>query len=52
MMAGFRYSNTHRSVMSQDYNSEKLRETERVCQDLGITIIAYAPLGQGLLTEV
>jgi pyridoxine 4-dehydrogenase len=34
-----------------DYNSAELREMERACTDLGITIIAYSPIGQGLLTD-
>mmetsp|Transcript_33187 Transcript_33187/g.88117 ORF Transcript_33187/g.88117 Transcript_33187/m.88117 type:complete len:356 (-) Transcript_33187:38-1105(-) len=34
-----------------DYNSEKLRDMEKVCNDLGITIVAYSPIGQGLLTD-
>lgn len=33
------------------YNSESLRRMERVCQQHGITIIAYSVLGQGLLTD-
>ena len=34
-----------------DYNSAELREMEKACNDLGITIIAYSPIGQGLLTD-
>jgi len=34
-----------------DYKSLKLQETERMCQDLGITVIGYASIGQGLLTD-
>jgi len=33
------------------HGSPSLRETERACRDLGVTIIAYSPIGQGLLTE-
>eukprot|EP00300_Choanocystis_sp_HF-7_P012071 c17736_g1_i4.p1 GENE.c17736_g1_i4~~c17736_g1_i4.p1 ORF type:complete len:220 (+),score=38.04 c17736_g1_i4:478-1137(+) len=34
-----------------DYNSPALRETEQTCIQLKILVMAYAPLGQGLLTE-
>ena len=33
------------------YGSPALRETEEVCRELGVTIIAYSPIGQGLLTR-
>ena len=33
------------------YGSPALRETEAVCRELGVTIIAYSPIGQGLLTR-
>eukprot|EP00934_Nitzschia_sp_Nitz4_P000322 Nitzschia sp. Nitz4//scaffold23_size168460//11093//12308//NITZ4_002201-RA/size168460-snap-gene-0.150-mRNA-1//-1//CDS//3329543581//322//frame0 len=33
------------------WNSEKHQETVRVCQELKIQIIAYSPIGQGLLTD-
>ncbi|KAL3929117.1 MAG: hypothetical protein SGBAC_012352 [Bacillariaceae sp.] len=33
------------------WQSAKHRETVRVCQELGIQIIAYSPIGQGLLTD-
>jgi len=34
-----------------DFNSDELQKTMAVCHRLCITVIAYAPLGQGLLTE-
>mmetsp|Transcript_63780 Transcript_63780/g.152087 ORF Transcript_63780/g.152087 Transcript_63780/m.152087 type:complete len:347 (+) Transcript_63780:74-1114(+) len=34
-----------------DYNSPKLQEMEATCKELGVTIVAYSPLGQGLLTD-
>jgi len=34
-----------------DYNSTALHEMEKTCRELGVTIIAYSPLGQGLLTD-
>jgi aryl-alcohol dehydrogenase-like predicted oxidoreductase len=34
-----------------DYNSEELRITDDTCRKLGIRIVAYSPIGQGLLTE-
>lgn len=33
------------------YGSPALRETEAACRELGVTIIAYSPIGQGLLTQ-
>ena len=29
-----------------DYGSPRLREMEKACQELGITVVAYATLGQ------
>jgi aryl-alcohol dehydrogenase-like predicted oxidoreductase len=34
-----------------DYNSEALQEMQRTCDELGVSIIAYNSLGQGLLTD-
>ncbi len=34
-----------------DYNSKALQEMEKVCSEVGITIVAYSPIGQGLLTD-
>ena len=34
-----------------DYNSNALQEMVSVCKECGITIIAYSPIGQGLLTD-
>eukprot|EP00475_Leptophrys_vorax_P023383 TRINITY_DN32013_c0_g1_i1.p1 TRINITY_DN32013_c0_g1~~TRINITY_DN32013_c0_g1_i1.p1 ORF type:complete len:353 (+),score=67.65 TRINITY_DN32013_c0_g1_i1:879-1937(+) len=34
-----------------DYNSPAIREVERTCKQLGVTLVAYSPVGQGLLTE-
>ena len=34
-----------------DYNSAALREMERACRELGVTIVAYSPIGQGLLSD-
>eukprot|EP00401_Gymnodinium_catenatum_P068297 CAMPEP_0117529072 /NCGR_PEP_ID=MMETSP0784-20121206/37644_1 /TAXON_ID=39447 /ORGANISM="" /LENGTH=361 /DNA_ID=CAMNT_0005325383 /DNA_START=50 /DNA_END=1136 /DNA_ORIENTATION=+ len=34
-----------------NYQSLQLRETVRACKELGITIVAYSPIGQGLLTD-
>ena len=34
-----------------DYNSNALQEMVSVCQKSGITITAYLPIGQGLLTD-
>ncbi|KNC74926.1 hypothetical protein SARC_12539, partial [Sphaeroforma arctica JP610] len=34
-----------------DYNSTELREMEKACNDLDVKIIAYSPIGQGLLTD-
>eukprot|EP00899_Mesostigma_viride_P022553 jgi/Mesvir1/3482/Mv11973-RA.1 len=33
------------------YNSRKLRETEAACREAGVTIVAFCPVGQGLLTD-
>jgi aryl-alcohol dehydrogenase-like predicted oxidoreductase len=33
------------------YGSPALQETEAVCRELGVAIIAYSPIGQGLLTR-
>jgi pyridoxine 4-dehydrogenase len=33
------------------WKSAKHRETVQVCHDLGIQIVAYSPIGQGLLTD-
>ena len=33
------------------YGSPALKETEEACRELGVTIIAYSPIGQGLLTR-
>ena len=33
------------------WNSEKHRETVQACRELGIQIVAYSPIGQGLLTD-
>lgn len=34
-----------------DYNSPALHEMENACRELGVAIVAYSPLGQGLLTD-
>mmetsp|Transcript_14495 Transcript_14495/g.31182 ORF Transcript_14495/g.31182 Transcript_14495/m.31182 type:complete len:435 (-) Transcript_14495:26-1330(-) len=34
-----------------DFNSPALQEMQRTCDELGVTIIAYNSLGQGLLTD-
>lgn len=34
-----------------DYNSPALHEMEAACRELDVTIVAYSPLGQGLLTD-
>lgn len=34
-----------------DFNSPALREMQRTCDELGVAIIAYNVLGQGLLTD-
>jgi aryl-alcohol dehydrogenase-like predicted oxidoreductase len=34
-----------------DYKSAALRDMEAACGELGVTIVAYSPLGQGLLTD-
>jgi aryl-alcohol dehydrogenase-like predicted oxidoreductase len=34
-----------------DYNSSVLREMEETCRELGVTIVAFTPIGQGLLTD-
>jgi aryl-alcohol dehydrogenase-like predicted oxidoreductase len=34
-----------------DYKSAELREMESTCRELGVTIVAYSPIGQGLLTD-
>ena len=34
-----------------DYNSPALRACVTACRELGITVVAYAPLGQGLLCD-
>mmetsp|Transcript_67785 Transcript_67785/g.107554 ORF Transcript_67785/g.107554 Transcript_67785/m.107554 type:complete len:201 (-) Transcript_67785:40-642(-) len=33
------------------YNSVELRKMESVCRELGVTIIGFSPIGQGLLTK-
>lgn len=33
------------------WNSERHRETVQTCKELGIQIVAYSPIGQGLLTD-
>jgi aryl-alcohol dehydrogenase-like predicted oxidoreductase len=33
------------------WQSEQHQETVRTCHELGITIVAYSPIGQGLLTD-
>ena len=33
-----------------DYNSKALREMEQACTELGVKIVAFSPIGQGLLT--
>jgi pyridoxine 4-dehydrogenase len=33
------------------WNSEKHRETVQTCRELDIQIVAYSPIGQGLLTD-
>jgi len=33
------------------YNSKALQEMEEVCKKCGIAIVAYSPIGQGLLTD-
>lgn len=39
----------HFSLLS--YNSAALRETKRACDELGVRIMAYGTLGQGLLAD-
>lgn len=34
-----------------DYGSHQLREMERTCRELGVRIVAFSPIGQGLLTD-
>lgn len=34
-----------------DYNSSALLQMEAVCKELNVKIIAYSPIGQGLLTD-
>ena len=34
-----------------DYQSPALQEMERVCRELDVTIVAFSPIGQGLLTD-
>jgi pyridoxine 4-dehydrogenase len=34
-----------------DYNSRELQEMEKMCRELSVTIIAFTPIGQGLLTD-
>jgi len=34
-----------------DYHSPALQETVHACNDLGVSIIAYSPIGQGLLAD-
>lgn len=33
------------------YNSKALQDMEAVCKELGVAIVAYSPIGQGLLTD-
>jgi pyridoxine 4-dehydrogenase len=33
-----------------DYNSKALQEMEATCRELGVKIVAFSPIGQGLLT--
>jgi len=34
-----------------DYKSEALQEMEQTCRELNVTIVAFTPIGQGLLTD-
>ncbi|CAB9504954.1 Uncharacterized oxidoreductase At1g06690, chloroplastic [Seminavis robusta] len=34
-----------------DYQSENLQEMERTCQELGVAIVGFSAIGQGLLTD-
>lgn len=34
-----------------DYNSSNLQAMERTCQELGVAIVGFSPIGQGLLTD-
>ena len=34
-----------------DYNSPALQEMQRVCQELGVKVVGFSPIGQGLLTD-
>lgn len=34
-----------------DYNSSALREMQETCRSLDVKIVAFSPLGQGLLTD-
>jgi pyridoxine 4-dehydrogenase len=34
-----------------DYNSDNLREMERVCKELNVAIVGFSAIGQGLLTD-
>ncbi len=52
--AGERYgvpvicNQVHYSLL--DYNSKALQEMEATCRELGVKIVAFSPIGQGLLT--
>jgi pyridoxine 4-dehydrogenase len=53
--AGKRYgvpvvcNQVHYSLL--DFNSKALQEMEKVCRELDVKIIAFSPIGQGLLTD-
>lgn len=34
-----------------DYNSTSLQEMKRVCDELGVTVVGFSPIGQGLRTD-
>jgi len=34
-----------------DYNSKALQEMETTCRELGVRIVAFSPIGQGILTD-
>jgi pyridoxine 4-dehydrogenase len=55
VVAGRKYGVTvicnqvHYSLL--DYNSVPLREMQKVCEELNVTIVGFSPIGQGLLTD-
>lgn len=55
MAAGRKYgvpvvcNQVHYSLL--DYNSSALQEMQQTCNELGVTILGFSPIGQGLLTD-